>query len=262
MTATYAEPFNGIGTANFATGLAAQASAALQAAIANPTSGNVAAAQATMAAVATAQNNAILAATATAQTSPVQQAIEEALAAEAEGVEDAMQIAAALGQAMRAEAIIKQDLALAPVLAKQEAMALAAQALTAGEQAIAEAAGATPAEAAEIVAGLSLLCEVFEAGLSAELGGSIGLNLALALATGASAGVSATCCGYTIGVSFGFLINFQLPPILNLLLLLPYLGFTISCDPTKPTNLAAGMPWGGGRQQNAPLDPDDNEDSC
>jgi hypothetical protein len=255
-TAAYAKPFDPVAS------LSKAASDAIKTAVASPTPTNVAAAQAAMAALAQGETDAVASVLQTTPPAPVQDALDQALAAEAEGIEDAMQVAAALAAAMYAVSKAKQELANLPVLATQFANDQAAALLAQGELAIAEAAGATVAEAEKAIAGLSLLCEVFEAGLSAELGGDIAISLSLALQAGASAGVTATCCGFTLNLSLAFLINFQLPPIPDILILLPYLGFSISCDPTKPVNLAAGLPWGGGRQPNAPPDPDLDENSC
>jgi hypothetical protein len=81
-----------------------------------------------------------------------------------------------------------------------------------------------------------------------------------------SASVQAECCGFSLDLSLGFKINFKLPSIkfgpAALSLIVPYLGFSLSCaNPTAPVNLAAGIPWGGGRIPNGEPDPDDNENA-
>ena len=37
--------------------------------------------------------------------------------------------------------------------------------------------------------------------------------------------------------------------------------FKLSCDPTQPVTVTDNVPWGGGRESNAPPNPDDNEDN-
>jgi hypothetical protein len=39
------------------------------------------------------------------------------------------------------------------------------------------------------------------------------------------------------------------------------LGFSMSCDPTKPINITVGVPYGGGRAPNGEPDPDLDESS-
>lgn len=65
-------------------------------------------------------------------------------------------------------------------------------------------------------------------------------------------------CGLSLGLpTFGLSFGFKLPsippfpalPSLNL-------AFKLSCDPSKPLDISAGVPFGGGRTTNIGPDPD------
>lgn len=69
-------------------------------------------------------------------------------------------------------------------------------------------------------------------------------------------------CGFHIGLprfSFAFILPsislIPLPP-------LPFLGFALSCDLSKPIDITADLklPFGGGRTPNNDPDPDDDDD--
>jgi hypothetical protein len=175
----------------------------------------------------------------------------------------AQAVAAAEEEALAALAAVASALALAEA-AKQKLAAITgttpASALTAGLKA---EIAALEAQAEGAVGFIETLCAIFEAGLTLSLGGNpldFGATLTASLSADASAGVTATCCGFTLDIEVGFVINFQLPAFaLNLELLLPYIGFTISCDPGKPVNISAGLPYGGGRVSNSEPDPDLSE---
>lgn len=68
-------------------------------------------------------------------------------------------------------------------------------------------------------------------------------------------------CGFNLslpkfGVAFAlFIPTFQLPAIP-----LPFLNFQLSCDPTKPISVSAGVAYGGGRAPNQPPSADLDED--
>jgi len=82
---------------------------------------------------------------------------------------------------------------------------------------------------------------------------------------GISAGVSfpstpkASICGFSLGLptfKFGFkLPSIQFPPALPI----PFIHFKLSCKLPNPVDVTAGlnMPYGGGRENNAGVDPDD-----
>lgn len=161
--------------------------------------------------------------------------------------------------------------AAAQTLARELNAAVSAAQSSAAQAANAAAAAASATPSAPSSSGLSALCSIFERGLSVNFGGGgvgAGGNIstpAETLSAGASAGVSATCCGFSLNLSFGFSIDFQLPSFdftALLQLLIPYLGFSLNCDPTGPINLVVGVPYGGGRVSNAEPDPDDDENNC
>ena len=153
---------------------------------------------------------------------------------------------------------------LAAAAATQAANAAAAAAQNA-QVAAGAAAAAAAQSAANAASGLSNLCKILEAGISGGIGGQ-GLGIAASTPTvdlglAASAGIKASCCGFTLDLSISFAIDFHLPSFgFDLSLLLPYLGFSLSCDPSKPANLTIGVPYGGGRASNTEPDPDWNED--
>jgi hypothetical protein len=75
---------------------------------------------------------------------------------------------------------------------------------------------------------------------------------------------AASLCGFSLGLpkfSFGFKLPsssaLSFPPAIPL----PFVAFKLSCDPKKPVDVTAGLklPFGGGRPNNMPADPDDNE---
>jgi hypothetical protein len=148
--------------------------------------------------------------------------------------------------------------------ATQAANAAAAAAQNA-QVAAGQAAAAAAQSAANAASGLSNLCKLLEAGISGGIGGQ-GLGIAASTPTvdlglAASAGIQASCCGFTLDLSISFAIDFHLPSFgFDLSLILPYLGFSLSCDPSKPANLTIGVPYGGGRAPNNEPDPDLNED--
>lgn len=73
----------------------------------------------------------------------------------------------------------------------------------------------------------------------------------------------ATACGFALGLprfKFGFkLPSINFPPPIPL----PFIAFKLQCDLSKPVDVTAGLnnPPGGGRPDNAPDDPDDNDDT-
>lgn len=67
-------------------------------------------------------------------------------------------------------------------------------------------------------------------------------------------------CGFTFPPPIFFQFGFQLPTI-NFPPPLPsiFLALSINCSLTNPLNLSGGLKYGGGRDSNAPPDPDQLE---
>ncbi len=71
----------------------------------------------------------------------------------------------------------------------------------------------------------------------------------------------ASVCGFSIGLprfSFGFLLpTIPFPPSIPL----PFFGFRLTCDPSKPIDVTAGLnlPFGGGRTPNGDPSPFTND---
>lgn len=74
----------------------------------------------------------------------------------------------------------------------------------------------------------------------------------------------ASVCGFGIGLPR---IHFPFPPsipslaFLTNLIPIPFLGFRLTCDPSKPIDVTAGLnlPFGGGRTPNGGTSPFNND---
>jgi hypothetical protein len=74
-------------------------------------------------------------------------------------------------------------------------------------------------------------------------------------------GPTATICGYSLALprfKFGLSLFIKLPFAFPPAIPFPFLAFKLSCDPSNPVDITAGLkqPFGGGRTYNAPPDPD------
>jgi|SRR5208282_410025 len=72
---------------------------------------------------------------------------------------------------------------------------------------------------------------------------------------------TASVCGLSLGLP-KFTLGFKLPSLsFPPAIPIPFIAFKLSCNPTNPVDVTAGLklPFGGGRPNNAPPDPDDQE---
>jgi hypothetical protein len=73
----------------------------------------------------------------------------------------------------------------------------------------------------------------------------------------------ASVCGFQLGLP-RFKFSFQLPGIsFPPQIPIPFIAFKLSCNPRNPVDITAGLklPFGGGRSNRVPANPDDNYNS-
>ena len=75
-----------------------------------------------------------------------------------------------------------------------------------------------------------------------------------------SGAVEAEGCSIKIALPT-WTLGFKIPPIpFPPPLPIPRLSLVLSCDPSKPLDVSAGVEWGGGRKSQVDKSPDDDEE--
>ncbi len=69
-------------------------------------------------------------------------------------------------------------------------------------------------------------------------------------------------CGFSFGLpKFSFSFTVTLPDLPAIPALPSFnFAFNLSCDPSKPIDISAGLPYGGGREAHYDPDPDHSDD--